>query len=490
MAIKSLREILIALVIFSVYRVWCDHKIINKALAVLEVQTASSFVTADLSPSLSTHYDESYWKHTPLYAPSNETVIAMISPPGVLSGYRNQMQRFLALVVVALERDVKYILLNSLVSITVDFSAKNGRKLDFVPFSSIFDIGHWNTFQGKLPQIVDYHESSNYTCWKMGNDEETTQFINDRPQELSGSSKELIRQGNFPGLFNASKHLFAEDHSDLHIFKIKKASSAYTKMAHQCKGNPKPVGGESKALYLWGKASRYSREAEKNNGTWPFDAMPNFQRALRPNKKWRTVMKSCIGSESTKYIGIHLRVEPDMLENKCGKSMETNVTKIFNDIDNFLKKSSYHEENAMDAISIATSREALEMPIPYRSAWKDVIKENLNTLNKLTKSGTMQHSIGGKGMSIFECGKPHLDKYFANHPDEKKYDYGVLLHMVLNFEMLVESDIFIGVYGSSFSQDVWYSRYYRGKGSTNFEYTKEGIVHIGNEGMPRPFSCW
>ena len=84
-------------------------------------------------------------------------------------------------------------------------------------------------------------------------------------------------------------------------------------MAHQCKGNPKPVGGESKALYLWGKASRYSREAEKNNGTWPFDAMPNFQRALRPNKKWRTVMKSCIGSESTKYIGIHLRVEPDML---------------------------------------------------------------------------------------------------------------------------------------------------------------------------------
>ena len=90
-------------------------------------------------------------------------------------------------------------------------------------------------------------------------------------------------------------------------------------------------------------------------------------------------MKSCIGSESTKYIGIHLRVEPDMLNHKCIKSMETNVTKIFNDIDNFLTKSSYDEENAMDAISIATSREALEMPIPYRSAWKDVIKENLNT---------------------------------------------------------------------------------------------------------------
>ena len=134
--------------------------------------------------------------------------------------------------------------------------------------------------------------------------------------------------------------------------------------------------------------------------------------------------------------------------------METNVTKIFNDIDNFLTKSSYDEENAMDAISIATSREALERPIPKRSAWKDVIKENLNTLNKLTKSGTMQHNIGGKNMDVVECGKPHLDKYFANHPHEKKYDYGVLLPMVLDFEMLVESDIFIGVHGSSFSEDV------------------------------------
>jgi hypothetical protein len=102
----------------------------------------------------------------------------------------------------------------------------------------------------------------------------------------------------------------------------------------------------------------------------------------------------------------------------------------------------------------------------------------------------MQHNIGGKGMSVFECGKPHLDKYFANHPNERKYDYGVLLDMVLNFEMLVESDIFIGVHGSSFSNDVWYTRYYRGKGSANFEYTKEGIVHLGNEGIPRPFACW
>ena len=358
--------------------------------------------------------------------------------------------------------------------------------------SSIFDIGYWNTFQGKLPQIVDYHESSNYTCWKMGNDEETTQFINDRPKELSGSSKELIRQGNFPGLFNASKYLFAADHSNYNIFNIKKRSLAYTAMANQCKGKPTPVGGGKKALHLWGKFKRYSEKKEKNNEPWPFDAMPNFQRALRPNQKWRDVLKSCIGSESTKYIGVHLRVEPDMLEHPCSKrmDMETNVTKIFNDIDNFLTKSSYYDKNAMEAISIATNRKALEAHIPYKSAYKNVIKENLKTLNKFTKSGTMQHNIGGKGMSVFECGKPHLDKYFANHPDERKYDYGVFLDMVLNFEMLVESDIFIGVHGSSFSNDVWYTRYYRGKGSANFEYTKEGIVHLGNEGIPRPFACW
>ena len=86
---------------------------------------------------------------------------------------------------------------------------------------------------------------------------------------------------------------------------------------------------------------------------------------------------------------------------------------------------------------------------------------------------------------------PHLIQYFEENPDEKEYNYGALIYQVLNYEMLVNADVFIGSQGSSFSEDIWLTRYYNGKGMGNYEVTSEGVVAIGNGGLKAtPFDCW
>ena len=99
------------------------------------------------------------------------------------------------------------------------------------------------------------------------------------------------------------------------------------------------------------------------------------------------------------------------------------------------------------------------------------------------------HTFGGKSVSIVECGDRNVEKYLNDHPEEKEYDYGALLSMVVNFEMLVNADIFVGVRGSSYSNDIWKTRYYRGKGEYNYEYTKDGILQVENGGMPSAIHC-
>jgi len=65
--------------------------------------------------------------------------------------------------------------------------------------------------------------------------------------------------------------------------------------------------------------------------------------------------------------------------------------------------------------------------------------------------------------------------------------FGDLLPSMLNFWLAVRADVFVGVKNSSWSTDVWTTRYHMGKGDRNFEYTQGlGIIAIGNGGLPPP----
>lgn len=251
-------------------------------------------------------------KHTPIYAPPNEKVLGLISPPGIYGGYRNQVVKFLGFVTYALSNNIKYILLDSLVSVTVDTTGHNP---DYLAFESIYDIDHWNTFHEHLPQLVDYHESSNYTCWKRGTDAD----LNLTSTPLSGARYDLMRQGSFEPLFNASRANYARI-TPLDIYQLRKTAISFTNIVHkECKDtNPIPFGGGFAGMDLWEKIKSYEWE-EKKSGKFPFDAKANLHKALRPKKKWRDLAKSCIGLGDTKYVGVHLRVEMDMLGHKASE---------------------------------------------------------------------------------------------------------------------------------------------------------------------------
>jgi hypothetical protein len=94
-----------------------------------------------------------------------------------------------------------------------------------------------------------------------------------------------------------------------------------------------------------------------------------------------------------------------------------------------------------------------------------------------TKDYGLYHKYGAHppGASTFPL-LPLPDNYF-----------GDLLPSMLNFWLAVRADVFVGVQKSSWSTDVWTTRYYMGKGDRNFEYTSDrGILAIGDGGLPKP----
>ncbi len=429
--------------------------------------------------------------HTPMYAPPDEAVLGLLFPPGIHGGYRNQILRLIGLVAHALSNDIQYILLDSLISVT-HLPEK------YVPFGYLFDVDHWNSFREHLPLLVDYHESSNYSCWTRQGDRDVINMENaaSSPANRNGTHSqhththtyqnvdEIIKRGFFAPIYNRSLALM----NGTEAFNMNKLRNLdLLDEARKCKGNPIPFGGGIKAGNLW---NTYLR---KNNIT----IQSYVLQALRPKQKWRDLSMSCVEGFTENYLGLHLRMEMDMIGHKCGRNMEHNATRLFHNIDKFLStlNNNTHQNQAttgsthIDAISIATSRKEMEVKHGrHYETYKVYADENLETLNHFTKSKNKAHILGGNEVSVFECGGDLVRRYLdeKENEHEKKIDYGSVLPMMIDFHMLTEAKIFIGVRKSSYSNDVWATRYYQGKGMHNYEYTPEGIFPIENGGLPPP----
>jgi len=97
-----------------------------------------------------------------------------------------------------------------------------------------------------------------------------------------------------------------------------------------------------------------------------------------------------------------------------------------------------------------------------------------------------------KGYGLYQKYGPNINdndddeenRSFPLLPLPQNY-FGDILPSMLNFWLAVRADVFVGVKKSSWSTDVWTTRYYYGKGDRNFEYTSDrGILAIGNGGLP------
>lgn len=216
------------------------------------------------------------------------------------------------------------------------------------------------------------------------------------------------------------------------------------------------------------------------NGKIPYNAQPLVLQALQPHERWRSVATQCVerhshSSNNPNYIALHARIELEMMVHPCGHDMERNFTKILNMVSNLSL------EHSVSGVFVAVSRTGMEdqEDQPGYKNHQTWIIDNLQAMNRIVDK--KEGLLDGK-LPVFECGRAAMDHYYAEHSES--LDYGSVVESMVNFHLAVEAAVFVGVRGSSYSTDIWTTRYYQGKGDSNYEYTQDGIVRMDNGGLP------
>ena len=231
------------------------------------------------------------------------------------------------------------------------------------------------------------------------------------------------------------------------------------------------------------------------------------------------------------YVALHARIELEMMGHNCGRNMETSLQRILDQVRHLLNNS--HEKHGLLdtpplGLLLVVSRGGIVgkgFPAGLASRFKKEATNNAETLaryvddhghpttERLHFSPNHNHnnnnSINNNGSNrttvaipIFECGSFALQEYYErrqknpttpneSHEDENQDDpiqnHGSLIESMTNFYSAVNARIFVGVKGSSYSTDVWTTRFLKGKGDANYHYTKAGVIEpIGNGGLPDP----
>jgi hypothetical protein len=224
---------------------------------------------------------------------------------------------------------------------------------------------------------------------------------------------------------------------------------------------------------------------------------------------------------ATGYAVLHARVESDMHRHKCGATMEKNLTKILDMVDALVKD--FNDNNSMITTTTTPGNHshggskstiiretmvaiARGLMLPHNDLaiqnWKVLNERSISYTNHTYKFDATRQSSPSRQYDIdvrdnhddhvfFECGQGWLREAFYRNPSRNTRQlpdqyYGDILPAILDFEMAVQADIFVGVMHSSWSTDVWTTRYYQGKGQRNFHYTKEDnrIIPVPNNGLP------
>ncbi|KAG7348789.1 hypothetical protein IV203_011386 [Nitzschia inconspicua] len=225
------------------------------------------------------------------------------------------------------------------------------------------------------------------------------------------------------------------------------------------------------------------------------------------------------------YAVLHARVESDMAGHKCGKHMERNLTKLFHWMDTLVQEyntnvtiqdnvhddyndhddhhryptllrgtmvaiargfmNPNHNNNNNDRFAVDNWYTLNDRSVSYSNQSYQFDSHNKNAQKTTTTAATTNDHV------VFECGEGWLQEAFyknplMNHKQLPNGYYGNILPAMLDFWLAVQADVFVGVMHSSWSTDVWTTRYYQGKGRHNYQYTTtDGIIPLPNrDGLP------
>jgi hypothetical protein len=406
------------------------------------------------------------------------TTLALLYPPGLVGGYRNQVIRFFALVEYALQHNISQLYLPSLLWSTQvnshddnNGTASRRRQWDPVPMDWIFDIGHWNSIAnatGLLPVLTDQLDGPT-DCWVSFSDVDSMTFPVNSHHTTAGASNVLhydyhnqtfnhlrhaaILQGGLEPIFtNVTLPLLMNPvASQLTLTR----RTDYLANVEHCR-NPYVFGGGTRQGRLWKHGTHLQS---------PDAVLSAMYRALRP-----MINVSCVPHP---YTAVHARVELDMLQHQCGHDMERHLR-------NIVAQAHAVESNASYNLFIAVDREKMTMgstttaddePYRYSHELQQIGLENIQYLEQIRQQP-----------NVYECGQTLLQDFYHSHPDF--LHRGTLLESVINFQIAVDADVFVGVAGSSYSTDVLRTRYFIGKRTENYRYTKTGVERV--KGLVKP----
>ena len=165
--------------------------------------------------------------------------------------------------------------------------------------------------------------------------------------------------------------------------------------------------------------------------------------------------------------------------------MEKNLSNIFNMVDHFVSR---YKETSLRGIFLAVSRTGMLEPTKDAKV-QQTADSNYQTLVRRSVSNTDQRSQMTRPhpqrATVFECGEVWIHRWDQQlKQGVPSKSYGSILPSILNFYIATQAKVFIGVAKSSWSTDVWTTRYYQGKGATNYQYTPDGILPLSNGGLP------
>ena len=215
-----------------------------------------------------------------------------------------------------------------------------------------------------------------------------------------------------------------------------------------------------------------------------------MQNAIQINDTPVTIEKS-----KARLLALHPRIEQEMMTHACAKYIETNLTRVFEMIRTYPPlietNSSINSEYRFDLVFIAVSKEQVDKIPQGKLANNPIPIENNKTLWNARIHGVFGNE-NNRGIPMFESGTGgasriqfpkllHNSKYEQNTSAfDTPESLGVLelVASIINFFMIVQADIFVGVKGSSYSTDAFSVRYYQGERENYIVGPDQGIERL------------
>uniref|UniRef100_A0A6U3RDY2 O-fucosyltransferase family protein n=1 Tax=Ditylum brightwellii TaxID=49249 RepID=A0A6U3RDY2_9STRA len=344
-------KLIFLLVVLLSVRILFQGRIIEKnTVTIIQDEMRSDMVGKKSSLSLASpmplqNNETSSMNQTPINVSTNQSnfdkTLALLYPPGMWGGYGNQRIRFTAFVRYAISNGITQLLLPS-----IYFSTMFENDVFYpIPMEEVFDVDHWNSFQGDLPILVQSLQNDEKSdCWTNSQHEHPS--ADDLQATIERFAPALNKEPKSGVQYVPSKMLLEVANRSNFLTPLVNLSVAITTGLAtlgrpgkiglhpddlKC-SNPLVYGGGGGAGILWNDFVSKIRTNEADH----MPLMKSISQALKPAQKWQEIAQQCLQNQhqSTNshlppipYFALHMRVELDMWHHKCGRDMEKNLSK-------------------------------------------------------------------------------------------------------------------------------------------------------------------